>query len=153
MCRKRYPLDYVSKILNIKDSFKIHTNGEITLSLTSNKFKSTHKLKSTEDIRVAVNQVYSSACYIVGQFTGMRPNVLADILLSSCLCSEHGDELIVGEEHKGRPENYNLFDNRWMVIPIVKDAIRAASIISAMKGTDYLFSSANTLEYGKPPIE
>lgn len=107
--------------------------------------KKKYSIRHLDEVRLAVNEAYYAACYLVGQYTGMRPNALSEIVLSSCLINEDRYDLVVSEEKKGKDESYNLFDDKWIAIPIVRDAIKVARILSVCKNNEYLFSNADTV--------
>jgi len=102
-----------------------------------------------DDIRKYINEVYYGCCYVIAQFTGMRPSELSEIRISQCLIVEGKTTLIRSDVKKHR-ESYNLFDDKWVAIPIMVDAVKAASIISRLKQNDYLFSNMDTVKAGNP---
>lgn len=93
------------------------------------------------------------ACiYLVGQYTGMRPSELAEIRVNDCEClvEENGNWLIKSTVKKHVQEiNTGLFDDKWIAIAIVRDAILAASYLSKVKSSPYFLSSIHTV----PPNE
>ena len=98
-----------------------------------------------------VNYVSYSACYLVAQYTGMRPSELSEILVDTCLEEENGYWLIVSNVTKHRQNLAKLFDDKWVAIPIVRDAIRVAQFIAKVKQNPYLFCSSHTVAPGAKP--
>lgn len=105
------------------------------------------------NVRLAkyLNLVNYSCAYIVAQYTGMRPSELSEILVADCLRDE-GDYCVI-ESYliKHREAHAQLFDNKWVAIPIVRDAIEVARLIARYKANPYLFSSVNTVAFGERP--
>lgn len=101
------------------------------------------------EFRLYLNYVCYSACYLVAQYTGMRPSELAEILVDSCLEKEGDYFLIVGNVIKHRRNLSRLFDDKWIAIPIVQDAIQAACFIARVKQNPYLFSKVDTIAQGE----
>ena len=128
-------------------------------------YNAQHELKSHEDIRKIVkkkyniqkldqlrsylNEVYYSCAYLIAQFTGMRPSEMSELNLSHCLIHHDGFDLIISNVVKSKFENLKLFDDKWVAIPILKDAIKAAKKLSVFKANDYLFSNMDTVAFGQ----
>lgn len=98
-------------------------------------------------LREYINLVAYSCAYLVGQYTGMRPSELSEVRVQDCSClvEEDGRWLIksVVKKHEDAI-TAGLFDDKWVAIPIVRDAILAASHIAKMKASPYLLSSVDT---------
>jgi hypothetical protein len=143
---KGHTQGYIESICDIP-SFLKNRNGNLFSLRTVRKNILTHHSEIAEfnDIRIKLNVVYYSACYIIGQFTGMRPSALAEITLNACLVSEDGIQLLIADDKKGQTHNLGLFDDKWVAIPIMEDAVKAASIIAKSRNRKYLYSSADTL--------
>lgn len=95
-----------------------------------------------------LNLVSSACTYIIGQYTGMRLSELAEINVQDCKClvNENGIWVIKSSLKKNIQETHTgLFDNYWIAIPIVRDAVLAASYISKFKASPYLLSSIYTV--------
>ncbi|UFH49585.1 tyrosine-type recombinase/integrase [Pseudomonas sp. KNUC1026] len=103
------------------------------------------------DFRLYINFVSYSACYLVAQYTGMRPSELAEILVESCLEQENDYWLLISNVIKHRQGLTKLFDDKWIAIPIVRDAIRASRLIAKVKQNPYLFSNVDTVAQGAEP--
>lgn len=102
------------------------------------------KLCFTEPLRIAINKAYYSALWVIGTLMGARPNVYSDLKISGCLDLE--DKTIVSEEHKGRDNRWNLFNDRWIAIPIMIDAIKVVELIGGkVFQNTYVFANTFTL--------
>ncbi|MDG6387686.1 site-specific integrase, partial [Pseudomonas syringae] len=101
-----------------------------------------------------INYVGYASMYIVAQFTGMRPGELVRLIGDVCLeqDSQTGFWLIAGKVEKHQQNLTAIFDDYWIAIPIVRDAIRASIILSRLKNNPYIFSRANTVPSGKVPL-
>lgn len=94
-----------------------------------------------------ITHVGNSASYIIAQYTGMRPSELSGCLISDCLTKdEFGHDLIVSTVIKCRGAYGNLFEDKWVAIPAVLDAVKVLRILNRFKQNPYLFSSMNTVE-------
>jgi hypothetical protein len=89
--------------------------------------------------------------YLVAQYTGMRPSELVRLVANSCLKEdkESGCWLLESRVEKNQENLVGLFDDYWVAIPIIRDAIEASVILSKIKQNPYLFSRANTIQYGE----
>lgn len=101
-----------------------------------------------DGLRQYLNLVNYSCCYIVGQYTGMRPSELSELLVDSCLVQEGKHWLLESRVVKHEQEDRKLFDDKWLAIPIVRDAVEAARVLARYKQSPYLFSSVNTVAPG-----
>ena len=104
-----------------------------------------------DEFRRYINFVSYSACYLVAQYTGMRPSELSEILVESCMEEESDYWLLISNVIKHRQGLAKLFDDKWIAIPIVRDAIRAACFIAKVKQNPYLFSSVDTVDQEAEP--
>lgn len=107
--------------------------------------------KLDDEFRRYINFVSYSACYLVAQYTGMRPSELSEILVESCMEQESDYWLLISNVIKHRQGLAKLFDDKWIAIPIVRDAIRAACLIAKVKQNPYLFSNVDTVAPGAEP--
>lgn len=99
-------------------------------------------------LREYFNLVAYSCLYLVGQYTGMRPSELSEVRVKDCSCliEDEGVWLIESSVKKHKQEILTgLFDDRWVAIPIVRDAILAASYIAKIKSSPYLASNVDTV--------
>lgn len=110
---------------------------------------------SCNQLRLYLNNIYYACCYIVAQFTGMRASELAEIIVENeqCLVNSDGIWLVesIVKKTKDINELYGLFDDRWVAIPIVRDAIKAAALIATCKANPFLFSNMDTVAFGCKP--
>lgn len=130
---------------------------EFRLESGAHDFKSRYTLVKLSDFNVNdcfrkyINFVSYSACYLVAQYTGMRPSELAEVVVDSCLEREGDYWLVVSNIKKHRQGLAKLFDDKWIAIPIVRDAIRVGRIIARLKQNPYLFSNMFTVRPGVEP--
>lgn len=133
---ERYPLPSILK--NSQNNFSTHVTSEYLSGNYDNNF-------NLNKIYKHIILISNAAKYIVGQFTGMRPSDLSFLRLDNCLITEGTHTLLLGHVLKGTDSlTSGLFDDKWVVIPIMKDAIKALSIISSITQRNMMFSSSNT---------
>lgn len=103
------------------------------------------------EFRKYVNYVSYSCMYLISQYTGMRPSELVRLVADTCLKEdkEDGCWLIESRVEKHQENLVGLFDDYWVAIPIVRDAISACIIISKIKQNPYVFSNVDTVYPGK----
>ncbi|MGP4717331.1 site-specific integrase [Psychrobacter sp. T6-6] len=102
-----------------------------------------------DDLRQYFSLLSYSCLYLIGQYTGMRPSELSEIKVQNCSCliQNDGSWLLESKVKKHREEtNTGLFDDRWVAIPIVRDAVLAASYIAKIKASPYLVSNIDTVK-------
>lgn len=97
------------------------------------------------DFRKYLNLVNYSCCYLVAQYTGMRPSELCELMVESCLIQEGRYWLLESRVIKHQQADRKLFDDKWIAIPIIRDAIEAARVIARYKQSPYLFSNVDTV--------
>lgn len=105
-------------------------------------------------LRDYFNLLTYSCMYLVGQYTGMRPSELAEVRVQNCSClnEDNGVWLIESSVKKHQSEiSTGLFDDKWVAIPIVRDAILAASYIAKIKASPYLVSNIDTVNPNSLP--
>lgn len=105
-----------------------------------------------EHLKKYINEVYYCCSYIVAQYTGMRPSELAEIIVQDEQCLDvdiNGFTVIKSTVRKKELNELSLFDDLWIAIPIVVDAIKAASFISVLKNNPYLYSNMDTVPFEK----
>lgn len=96
-----------------------------------------------------LTHISNSACYIIAQYTGMRPSELSGCLVDDCLTvDEFGHDLIISSVIKHQEVIRKLFDDHWVAIPIVKDAVKVLRILNRFKQNPYLFANMNTVKPG-----
>ncbi len=110
--------------------------------------------KLDAEFRDYLNYVSYSCMYIVAQYTGMRPGELVRLMGETCL--EQDDQtglwLIAGLVEKHQEILTGIFDDYWIAIPIVRDAIRASALLSKLKANPYIFSRTYTVQYGEEAL-
>ena len=95
-----------------------------------------------------------AAKYLIGQYTGMRPSELSVIDLNTCLIEENGIKLLRSHVFKGKGTfSKGLFDDKWVAIPIIEDAIRALKILSSITQRSLMFSSVHTKKTNEKEIQ
>lgn len=104
-----------------------------------------NKFNSREPLRIAFNEAFYSALWVIGSLMGARPNVYSGLKIHGCLDSK--ENTIVSEEHKGRDTRWNLFNDRWIAIPIMIDAIKVVELIGGkVFQNKYVFGNVDTLK-------
>lgn len=101
-----------------------------------------------QEFRVYLNLVNYACCYLVAQYTGMRPSELAEIRLDVELEVDDIYWLIKSRVVKNKNSFAAMFDDTWVAIPIVRDAIAVARIMARYKQSPFLFSSVETMAPG-----
>ncbi|WP_020190334.1 site-specific integrase [Pseudomonas putida] len=96
-----------------------------------------------------LNSVSNACMYMIGQYTAMRVSELADLKADTCLKPDGARWLIQSNVHKHDEESVLLFDDCWVAIPIVQDAVRAIALINKIKNNPYVFSNVFTVPFGK----
>ncbi|MNB86766.1 hypothetical protein D3C76_390360 [compost metagenome] len=107
-------------------------------------------LSFDDDFRDYLNFISYCTQYIVAQYTGMRPSELAEVDVNRPPKETSKDLWTIQSQVMKHQENsVMLFDDLWVAIPIVRDAMRVGALISKYKNNPYLFSGAFTTEPGK----
>ena len=102
-----------------------------------------------DQFRLYLNFVNYSCLYIIGQYTGMRPSEYAELLASSSLRLDGRYWVLASNVSKHQDNLVELFDDFWLAIPIVRDAVRVCQLISKYKNNDYIFSNVDTVAFGE----
>ncbi|MBB6154965.1 integrase [Pseudomonas sp. JAI115] len=102
-----------------------------------------------DQFRLYLNFVNYSCLYIIGQYTGMRPSEYAELLASSSLRPDGRYWVLASNVSKHQDNLVELFDDFWLAIPIVRDAVRVCQLISKYKNNDYIFSNVDTVAFGE----
>lgn len=105
-----------------------------------------------DELRVYLNLVNYACCFLVAQYTGMRPSELAEIRLDVDLEVDGIYWLIKSRVVKHRNSFGGMFDDTWIAIPIVRDAIAVAKIMARYKQSPFLFSSVETVAPGMEAV-
>ncbi|MFA0514689.1 hypothetical protein BCU00_007445 [Vibrio breoganii] len=145
LSRKGYSFSHINSTFPDNQVAKIDHNIQPFNSSIEANFRK--KFRSSEPLRLAINEAYYSALWIIGSLMAARPNVYSDLKINSCF--DLKDNTIVSEEHKGRDNRWNLFNDRWIAIPIMIDAMRVIELIGGkVFQNTYVFSNVDTLKYG-----
>ena len=148
---KGYSQDFISSKCDISHDY-CDENGDLIKSDSIRRImKQKHNIAHFDEVRLYINEVYYSAAYIVGQLTGMRPEEMSETMISNCLTNHQGFRVLVSNVKKNSLENLKLFDDKWVAIPIMEDALTAAHKISILKNNDYLFSNVDTVDPNNLP--
>ncbi|WP_122581878.1 site-specific integrase [Pseudomonas viridiflava] len=145
-----HPMEDIKRAIGRDDQF----TGEMLscCPVTAFKrFKEVHGYVPDEAFWFYLNFVSYACMYMIAQYTGMRVSELADLISSECLKPDGSRWLIRSNVHKHREESVLLFDDYWVAIPIVRDAVQACILISQIKANPYVFSNAFTVPFGKEP--
>ncbi|OAE12639.1 hypothetical protein AZH11_10615 [Pseudomonas simiae] len=94
-----------------------------------------------------ITHVNNSATYIIAQYTGMRPSELSGCTADECLAKDDfGHDLIVSTVLKGRDVYGKLFEDKWVAIPAVLDAVKVLRTLNRFKQNPYLITNMNTIK-------
>ena len=146
LCQQGYFIADINAIFPENQVAKFDSNVQATLTMVCTNFR--NKYEYSNPMRIAFNEVYYSALWVIGTLMGARPNVYSDLKIDDCLNLE--DNTIVAEEHKGRDNRWNLFNDRWIAIPIMIDAIKVVELIGGkMFQNTYVFANVDTLKPDK----
>lgn len=146
LSQQGYSITYINTAFPENEVAKLVSNVPVTISMVNTRFR--NKYESSNIFRVSFNKAYLSAQWVIGTLMGARPNVYSDLKLDGCLDLE--DKTIVSEEHKGRDNRWNLFNDRWVAIPIIIDAFKVIELIGGkIFQKKYVFSSTYTLSAGE----
>lgn len=103
------------------------------------------------EIHKYLDLVYRAACYLIAQYTGMRPSELVEVRLDTPLEYSFGVPCLVSHLKKHQESERVLFDDKWVCIPGMIDALSAARLISKTKANPYLLSKSQTTPFGEEP--
>lgn len=132
------------KEYSVADINSIFTENQVTEVDCTMGYTFRKKYSSINSYRIPLNKAYYSALWIIGTLMGARPNVYSDLKIDGCLDRE--GSTIVSEEHKGRDNRWNLFNDRWIAIPIMIDAIKVVELIGGkVFQNKYVFASVDAL--------
>lgn len=127
------------------------TRSLVDLSLTGDFLSTDLQNADTGSIYEYTKIVHEAASYLVGQFTGMRPSELLEVRTDSPLVDSFGIPCLTSKVHKKRSNSHRLFDDLWVAIPAVQDALTALTVISHIKNNPYVFSRSETTLPGIKP--
>ncbi|RMP62890.1 tyrosine-type recombinase/integrase [Pseudomonas sivasensis] len=99
--------------------------------------------RSASAIREYVTQVNSAALCVLGLYLGPRYSEMASLMVD-CLEERMGVPCVVGRVSKRRGDS-QLYDDTWVAIPAVEDAISTLKCLAPLKKNKYLFAPCNRL--------
>lgn len=105
----------------------------------------------TEGILNYTRLVHNAAMYIVAQFTGMRPSEFVEIRVDKPLTSSFDIPCICSTVHKHRSTSRRLFDDLWVAIPAVEDAMAALAVLTRIRNNPFIYSKSETLKFNQEP--
>ncbi|KTF14856.1 site-specific integrase [Pseudoalteromonas sp. H105] len=145
-----YPKTYVKSKYGIPDEL-VNSKGNYNLhDMTAFLNRGESNKCLLQNINEQLKLVSFAAKYLIGQYTGMRPSELAVIDLDNCLVEEGGIKLLRSHVFKGKNTfSKGLFDDKWVVIPIVEDALKTMQALSTITQRSFVFSAINTKKYDK----
>ncbi len=146
LVNKGYSIPYSDTTFPANTLTASHNGVPATTKNVKTRFR--NKYLTSSSLRIEVNKVYYSALWVIGTLMGARPNVYSDLKMDACLDLE--SNTIVAEEHKGRDNRWNLFNDRWVATPIMLDAIKVVKIIGGkIFQNTYVFGNVDTLKPDK----
>ncbi|QXW29018.1 site-specific integrase [Aeromonas sanarellii] len=107
--------------------------------------------QGTEDIFNYTKLVHDAAIYIIAQFTGMRPSEFVEIRVDKPLTSSFDIPCICSTVHKHRSTSRRLFDDLWVAIPAVEDAMAALAVLTRIRNNPFVYSKSETLKFSQEP--
>ncbi|MBO6813094.1 MULTISPECIES: hypothetical protein [Marinobacter] len=144
-----YPYDEALKYLN--DVSNLLTKGQQVASMRGALNQRFDARNGSALVQDYLALVYRSALYIIAQYTGMRPSELFEIRLDKPLEESFGVPCIVSHVKKHQEFERSLFDDKWVCIPAMVDALNAAKVISRIRVNPYLLSKDGTTAFGGEP--
>lgn len=99
--------------------------------------------RSASAIREYTTQINSAALCVLGLYLGPRYSEMASMMVD-CLEERMGVPCVVGRVSKRRGDS-QLYDDTWVAIPAVEDAIAVLKCLAPLKGNNYLFAPCNRL--------
>ncbi|MGC5271593.1 hypothetical protein ACPXAU_24390, partial [Salmonella enterica] len=77
-----------------------------------------------------------------------RPSEYTELLASSCLIFDGSYWVLRSNVSKHEDNLVELFDDFWLAIPIVRDAVRVAQLLAKYKNNDFISSNVDTVLFG-----
>lgn len=148
LSNKGFPRDEVAKVLgsDVMNSDKLFS---VVAPYAVKQYAKDTGSALDDQFRLYLNFVNYSCLYIIGQYTGMRPSEYAELLASSSLRPDGRYWVLASNVSKHQDNLVELFDDFWLAIPIVRDAVRVCQLISKYKNNDYIFSNVDTVAFGE----
>ncbi|SES81681.1 site-specific integrase [Thalassotalea agarivorans] len=103
------------------------------------------------DLYRYLDLIKSSSLYLINQLTGMRRSEMMNLRVDTKIVEEFGISLITSKVKKQRSFERSLFDDKWVCIPIVADAINAIRIIYKITNNPFMMSGGVTTKPHKNP--
>lgn len=133
-----------SELRNSKSKFNLK-------DMTSFLCKGRSKKFNFDKLYKHLSLVGAAAKYLLGQYTGMRPSELSVIDQNTCLVEEQGITLLRSHVFKGTDSlAKGLFDDKWVVIPIMEDSLKAIRILNSISQRNLVFSPIQTKKFQQP---
>ncbi|CDT79371.1 putative DNA breaking-rejoining enzyme, integrase/recombinase [Vibrio coralliirubri] len=140
---KGYSIPYIDATFPDNTLTKIHDGEPVTTANINTRFRKKYSTSNT--LRIEINRAYYSALWVISTLMGARPNVYSDLKIDICLDLE--SNTIVAEEHKGRDNRWNLFNDRWVATPIMIDAMKVVEMIgSKLFQNTHVYGSVDTFK-------
>lgn len=89
-----------------------------------------------------LREVNIAAQIVLGMYMGARGSELTSIR-AGCLTERDDVPCIIGRNFKGK-EDSNIYDDTWVALPVMRDAVRALEALARLKNNTYLYSSTQT---------
>jgi hypothetical protein len=116
------------------------------------------ELKKLNDSRINIGAlskyiqlVKSSAIYLISQFTGMRRSEQMNLMVDCSTDVEFGIPVLKSRVKKHRSYEQSLFDDKWVCIPIMQDALCALRILSVITNNPFLLSGDSVVSPNQVP--
>lgn len=93
-----------------------------------------------------LSNIHAAALFLIGSFTGMRPQELQNLDINQSLIFKNGFEWLATNINKGKLDKFKLFDDKFLAIPIIIDAFNVCKHICKLRQTPYLFCTSITVK-------
>lgn len=144
-----YPKEFIREALGADNPYMDEILSTCTVTALKRYAEKSGSGSTAGNLWPYLNYVSNACMYMIGQYTAMRVSELADLKAEACLKPDGLRWLIQSNVHKHEEESVLLFDDCWVAIPIVQDAVRASILINKIKNNPYIFSNVFTVPYGK----
>lgn len=152
LSQKNYPFDASLQYIDPSNLLtKNHKAHSYKAALNKQFSDCGSNIDSIGELNQYLNLVHKAATYMVGQYTGMRPSELIEVRLDAALQDSFGVPCIISRVWKHQGSERALFDDKWVCIPAMVDALSAAKIISRTRANPFLFSKAETVPFDVKP--
>lgn len=81
----------------------------------------------------------------------MRPSEFVEIRVDKPLTSSFDIPCICSTVHKHRSTSRRLFDDLWVAIPAVEDAMAALAVLTRIRNNPFVYSKSETLKFSQEP--